>query len=115
MTLLRGDLEAPDVPILVGGLSEPLRTRSEHERTVDHPLRDFTTKEARSVYVESNKLARMANNTHFDAASAPEFGRRYAKALLQVLKAPFAARSKDANDGKVKRRRPSLPSVPGRS
>jgi hypothetical protein len=86
MTRLRRDLEAPEVPILVGGLSEPLRSRSEHARIVDDALRDFAKKGKYAAYVESDKLKLMVDNTHFDAASAREFGRRYAKALQQMEK-----------------------------
>lgn len=83
---LRRDLDAPKVPIVVGGLSEPMRSRSEHARTVDKALREFARTDAHAAYVESDKLTLMADNTHFDAASAREFGRRYAKAMLQLQK-----------------------------
>jgi hypothetical protein len=86
MTRLRRDLEAPDMPILVGGLSEPLRNKNEHARLVDQALRDVARKDTRSAYVDSDKLTLMADNTHFDAASAREFGRRYAKAILDMQK-----------------------------
>jgi Carbohydrate esterase, sialic acid-specific acetylesterase len=86
-TRLRRDLEMPEVPILVGGLSDPFRTQNEYARVVDQAMRDFAKKDARSAYVESDKLTLMSDNTHFDAASAREFGRRYAKAMLQVQKA----------------------------
>jgi hypothetical protein len=86
VTRLRRDLEAPNVPILVGGLSEPLRAKNEYARTVDQALREFAKKEKHAAYVESDKLTLMADNTHFDAASAREFGKRYAKALLELQK-----------------------------
>lgn len=86
VTRLRRDLEAPGVPFLVGGLSEPLRARSEHARSVDQALRAYAKSEARSAYVESDKLTLTTDNTHFDAASAREFGRRFAKAMLQAQK-----------------------------
>lgn len=84
VTRLRRDLEAPEVPLVVGRLSEPFRAQNEHARIVDQALRDFAKKDGRSAYVESDKLTLMKDNTHFDAASAREFGRRYAKAMLQV-------------------------------
>jgi hypothetical protein len=83
---LRRDLEAPQVPFLVGGLSEPFRDRNENARSVDQALRDYAGKDARSAYISSDKLTLMKDNTHFNAASAREFGRRYARAMLQVLK-----------------------------
>lgn len=86
VTRLRRDLEAPEIPVLVGGLSEPLRARSEHARAVDRALRDFAERDPHAAYVASDGLTLMADNTHFDAASAREFGRRYAKALLQLWK-----------------------------
>lgn len=86
VTRLRRDLETPDVPFLVGGLSEPLRTRSELARVVDQALRDWAKRDPLSAYVESGKLTLMTDNTHFDAASAREFGQRYGKAMLQVQK-----------------------------
>jgi hypothetical protein len=86
VTRLRRDLEAPGVPFVVGGLSEPLRARSEHAQVVDRALRAFAKSDARAAYVESDKLTLLADNTHFDAASAREFGRRYAKAMLQLQK-----------------------------
>lgn len=83
---LRKDLEAPEVPVIVGGLSEPLREKNEHARVVDQALRDFAKKDGHAAYVESDKLTLKADNTHFDAASAREFGKRYAKALLSLQK-----------------------------
>jgi hypothetical protein len=83
---LRRDLEAPEVPFLIGGLSEPLREENEHARVVDQGLRDYAKKDARSAYVATEKLTLMSDHTHFDAASARELGRRYAQALLQLQK-----------------------------
>jgi hypothetical protein len=83
---LRKDLEAPDVPVIVGGLSSPLREKNEYARVVDQALRDFAKKDGHAAYVDSDKLTLKADNTHFDAASAKEFGRRYAKALLALRK-----------------------------
>ena len=86
VTRLRRDLEVPDVPFLVGGLSEPLRVKNEYARTVDQALRGFAKKDKHAAHVESDKLTLMADNTHFDAASAREFGKRYAKAMLHLQK-----------------------------
>src|SRR5262249_27451696 len=83
---LRRDLEAPEVPVLVGGLSELLRAQNEFARVVDQALRDWAKRDHHSAYIETEKLTLMTDNTHFDALSARELGRRYAKAMLQIRK-----------------------------
>jgi hypothetical protein len=73
--------------LLVGALALPgsgAAPRSEHARVVDQALRDSAKRDPHSAYVEAEKLTLLTDNTHFDAPSAREFGRRYAKAMLQV-------------------------------
>jgi Carbohydrate esterase, sialic acid-specific acetylesterase len=83
---LRRDLEAPEVPFLIGGLSTPLRATSEPARTVDRALRQFAARDAHSAYVDSEGLTLLPDHIHFDAVSARELGRRYARALLSAQK-----------------------------
>lgn len=81
VTRLRRDLDADDVPILLGGLSEPLRMRNKNAVIVDQALRAYAKKHPNAAYVNSDGLKLGSDNVHFSAEACREFGRGYAKAL----------------------------------
>jgi hypothetical protein len=83
MTALRGELGAPELPVVVGQLGEFLKTESSpfcgvvNEHLAQLPLR------ARRVgFVSSAGLKDKGDSIHFDTAGLHEFGRRYALAYL---------------------------------
>lgn len=85
-TRLRGDIDAKDVPILVGGMSDPFMKRNPHAKTVNEALRDLPTLVKKTAYVSAEKLTLKSDNVHFDTKSERELGQRYAKAMLHLQK-----------------------------
>ncbi len=82
---LRRELDAPDIPVIVGQLGQfPERPWSEFRHTVDRAHRELPLRVARTVFVPSNGLVHGGDEVHFDAASYREFGRRYAQAFLTL-------------------------------
>jgi hypothetical protein len=85
---LRGDLDAPGVPVLVGELGEYLYDRpkntSPYARVVNEQLALIPLSVPRSGFVSSAGLTHKGDELHFDAPSLREFGRRYAHAFLAL-------------------------------
>lgn len=83
---LRADLEAPDVPVIVGQLGEFLYTRAEggyaFAPAVNVQLATLTITLPRSAFVRAGGLTASGDELHFDSASLRELGRRYAHAWL---------------------------------
>jgi len=81
----RSDLDAPDLPFIIGQLGRfekgpwnPARER------VDAAQRSVAAQVRNVAFVSSEGLIDQGDITHFDAASARELGRRYAKAYLAL-------------------------------
>ena len=83
---LRKDLGSKDVPILVGGMSDPFMKRNPHAKTVNAALLKLPSTIMNSGYVSAEKLTLKSDNIHFDTKSERELDRRYAKALQQIQK-----------------------------
>jgi hypothetical protein len=83
---LRIDLNAPDVPVVVGELGEYLYTRPNTPdafvRTVNEQLALIPLRVPHAGFVSSAGLTSNPDHLHFDARSQREFGRRYALAFL---------------------------------
>lgn len=82
---LRADLDAPELPVVVGQV--------EGDRPVNALLAQVPTAVPHAAMASSAELTTY-DGTHFDAASTREFGRRYAKAMKQLL----VKRSKPGNE-----------------
>lgn len=78
---LRKDLDAPEVPFLAGGLSDPLREKNEHARVVDQALRDLEKEIPGYAYVSAEGLKLGPDGVHFTAEAARELGQRYSVTL----------------------------------
>lgn len=77
---LRGDLQAENVPVLVGEL---VHTR-ESNRAINAVIAELPARVPSSVFVSSEGLKDIGDQTHFDAMATREFGRRYAAAYLHL-------------------------------
>lgn len=79
---LRTDLDAPDVPVIVGQLCEsapkPLR------QVVDEQLALIPLRVPHSAFVSSAGLKHEEGQVHFNAPELREFGRRYGHAFLML-------------------------------
>jgi hypothetical protein len=79
---LRKDLNAPDVPIVVGQLGE-FFTR-DLAAVVNEQLAMIPLAVPRTAFVSSQGLVHKGDNVHFDTPSLREFGRRYGLAYLSL-------------------------------
>lgn len=85
ISALRRDLEAPELPIVVGELGEFIGPeRLSHVAVVNAALRDLPSQVKQTAFVESRGLKAKPDGIHFDAASAREFGERYARAMQKL-------------------------------
>jgi hypothetical protein len=88
VSALRADLNAPDVPVVVGELGEYLYTRPGNAepfaRVVNEQLAMIPLHVPNAAFVSSARLTPNADHLHFDAPSQREFGRRYALAFLSL-------------------------------
>lgn len=85
---LRSDLNAPDVPVLVGELGRFFRNRpkdgAKYADIVVEQLRLIPSRVPHSAFVSSEGLTDKGDQTHFDTRSLREFGRRYAEAFRRL-------------------------------
>ena len=79
---LRADLSAPDVPVLVGQLSETFD--NPHRKTVDEQLALIPLLVPHSGFVSSAGLRHQERQAHFNAEELREFGRRYGYTFLML-------------------------------
>jgi hypothetical protein len=85
----RHDLQAPDVPFVIGQLGQfsGAGPWDESARQVDRAQRSVATQVPFAAFVSSAGLTSKPDNLHFDTASLREFGKRYAVALASVERA----------------------------
>lgn len=82
---LRRDLEAPDVPFIIGRLPRFPNSPVNPWRVVVTEAHQRAARELPSVYfVDMPVLASLSDGIHADAPSAREMGRRLAEAYLQL-------------------------------
>ncbi len=82
---LRRELDAPDVPFIVGQLGQfPERPWNEPRKEIDRALQALPTQVARTAFVPSDGLEHKGDQVHFNAASYRELGHRYFQAYLTV-------------------------------
>jgi len=79
---LRQDLNAPDIPVVVGELGEFQHGKFTKQMNEQLALVPFAV--AHSAFASSAGLTDKGDGTHFNAASAREFGRRYELAFLSL-------------------------------
>ncbi len=83
----RRDLGAPDLPFVAGQLGQFAgRPWSDGKRRVDAAHRSLPQKVPHTAFVPSEGLTPKSDGVHFDAASCREFGQRYARAYLTLIR-----------------------------
>jgi len=80
---LRADLNAPDVPVVVGQLGPFFA--APYAALVNEQLALVPLLVPRSGFVPSSGLAHKGDNVHFDTPSLHEFGRRYGYVFLSLV------------------------------
>jgi hypothetical protein len=89
---LRTELDAPEVPVIVGQLGQfPERPWNESRRTVDRAHRKLSQRVSGTAFVSSDGLVHGGDEVHFDAASYREFGHRFAQAYLSLKAATVSS------------------------
>ncbi len=82
----RQKFNAPDVPVIVGQLSQfPGAKWSEARRKVDAAQRKAVEENQPAAFVTSEGLTSNPDKVHFDRASQLEFGRRYFEAWRKLI------------------------------
>lgn len=79
---LRKDLDAADVPLLVGELGR----YNEKYQPFNRALPATVAKIPKAALVSSGDLVAKSDNVHFDSPSLRKFGARYAEAFLKMKK-----------------------------
>lgn len=82
MKALRDELDAHDIPLLVGGLGDFLKDMKEAPALANYPhvneaLMEFARITPHTAFVSAEGLTSNPDNLHFNAASLKEFGLRY--------------------------------------
>jgi hypothetical protein len=81
----RKDLDAADVPFVDGELGQFLsETKYPFAKLVNEQLHAATAQVGNAKWVSSKDLTAKSDGVHFDAASARELGKRYAKAMREL-------------------------------
>jgi hypothetical protein len=81
---LRSDLEAKDVPVVVGEIGRFV----ENSSAINEALAKIPAHVPRSAFVSSERLTDKGDKLHFDSAALREFGRRYAEAWKAMWARP---------------------------
>ena len=82
MSALRRELNAENIPLMVGGLGDFLKDRIETPALVNYvyvneALKQFAENTPCTVYVDATGLTSNPDNLHFNHGSLKEFGLRY--------------------------------------
>lgn len=81
----RADLNAPDLPFIVGQLGQfPGKPWNAHQTEVDRAQRAVAAKVKNVRYVSSDELTATRDKLHFETEALRVFGKRYADAYLQL-------------------------------
>ncbi|GAB3164263.1 sialate O-acetylesterase [Telluribacter humicola] len=83
---LRQELNAPNVPVVVGTLADFFVQKSPSAAVVNQALEALPQKVSNTASISSAGLTHKGDDTHFDSPSARELGRRYAEAMLKLMK-----------------------------
>jgi hypothetical protein len=79
---VRKETDNPKLPFIVGELG----TYRTNYKLINDQLHLLPTKVRFTGYVTSEKLVHKGDTTHFDSASATEYGYRFANGMLKVIK-----------------------------
>jgi hypothetical protein len=89
MNALRRELNAQNVPLIVGGLGDFLKDRIEHPNLVNYPfvneaLEKFAQATPHTAFASAKGLSANSDNLHFNSKSLLEFGLRYYEAFKTI-------------------------------
>ena len=91
----------PDLPVVAGELGQ----YKEVYKPINAELQKLSSEVPHTALATSEGLADKGDHTHFDGASADEYGRRYATRMLKLQAVATPAPRKDSRKDKIKKRR----------
>ena len=80
---LRRDTDTENVPLVVGTLGDFYVSKNPDAAAVNQIIADYAKANKRVYLASASGLTHKGDDTHFDASSARELGRRYAEAFLK--------------------------------
>jgi hypothetical protein len=80
----RTELNAPSVPFILGEIGDFKPGENKEIPVINSIIRAVAASTKNAALAESKGLTHKGDFTHFDAASAREFGKRYAAAFLSI-------------------------------
>ncbi|GHB91160.1 sialate O-acetylesterase [Cerasicoccus arenae] len=81
----RTEFDDPNLPIIIGQLGQfPQKPWKSGTHKVDDAQQEFASETENAGFVSSDGLTCKSDNTHFNAESQREFGRRYAEVYREV-------------------------------
>lgn len=85
---IRKDLNSPDLPFVVASLPDFYVAKSPMAAQINQALQALPEQVQHTAYVSTADLTHKGDTTHFDAPSARELGKRYARSMqaLQNIK-----------------------------
>ncbi len=83
---LRRDLDAPEIPILLGTLGDFYVKKNPEAETINAIIANYPQTHPNTYVVSAEGLTDKGDQTHFDTHSARELGRRYAEILWRTKK-----------------------------
>jgi hypothetical protein len=83
---LRSQLNAPGVPFVAATLGDFVVSRNPWAQIVNDALLALPQRVQQTACVETAGLEHIGDDLHFNGASARELGRRYAKAMAELLR-----------------------------
>ncbi len=83
---LRKDIGAKKAPIVIGTLGDFYVKKNPDAAAINRIIENFPLENKRVYAVSAAGLKDLGDQTHFDAASAQELGRRYAEQFLSATK-----------------------------
>lgn len=89
MTALRAELGAENVPLIVGGLGDFLKDRTESPQLVNYvyvneALKKFAMQTPCTVFADATGLGAKSDNLHFNREALEKFGLRYYEAFKTI-------------------------------
>jgi len=85
ITRFRAEAHAPELPIVIGQLGPFKLSSSPEAQRIDQAHQTIARNDPQITLVRSDGFTSNPDGIHFNAESQQEFGRRYAKACLELI------------------------------
>lgn len=83
---LRQELNNPNLPFVAGELGDFYAEKNPYADSINAIFKTIPQKVKHTAFVEAEDLTDMGDETHFDSKSARMLGKRYASAMIKLLK-----------------------------